>query len=313
MEHGGQASHADGWVAITSRRGGEGSSHDPDTRATAEAHTHASCGSGLVPVQRTWTHRRFQAVDAPYVRLLGPVDTLNIAESDLLRGRGVELFAYLLTHQQPVPGVEIQRALWPNSYDRSNNNTRTLAKQLRSALGHDTDGHLWLPEGRGNNGFTLHPAIRSDWQDFSALTGSNPSAASTEDLETALRLVRGQPLRGTDAHRGRWAWRSVLEEEILAAIFDTAEAVADRAIRIRDLRLTRLAVRTARTADPLNELSWQIELRSAIENANAREIECIIDDLHASAGVGDPDYEPDAAPKDLIAAGRSTMRRMGHL
>ena len=251
--------------------------------------------------------------DAPYVRLLGPVDTLNIAASDLLPGRGVEFLTYLLTHQQPVPGAQLQKALWPNSYDRSNNNTRTLAKQLRSALGHDIDGHLWLPEGRGNNGFTLHPAIRSDWHDFTALTGANPSAASTEDLETALHLVRGQPLFGADAHRGRWAWRSALEEEMLAAILDTAETVADRALRVSDLRLLRIAACTARATNPLNELSWQIELRAAISNANARETERIIDHLYAIAGGGDPDYEPDAATRDLIAAVRSTTRQAGQL
>lgn len=251
--------------------------------------------------------------DAPYVRLLGPVDALNVTASDLLPGRGVEFLAYLLIHQQPVPGAQIQKALWPNTYDRSNNNTRTLAKQLRSALGHDNDGHLWLPEGRGNNGFTLHPAIRSDWHDFTALTRTNPSAVSTEDLETALRLVRGQPLLGTDAHRGRWAWRTALEEDILAAILDTAETVANRGLSTNDLRLTRIGARTARAADPLNELSWQIELRAAIATDNAREADRIINDLYVIVGAGDPDYEPDAATKDLIAAGRSITRPTGHL
>ena len=265
------------------------------------------------PTDHASAHEPSTDESAPYVRLLGPVDALNISASELLPGRGVEFLSYLLTHQQPVPGAQLQKALWPNSYDRSNNNTRTLAKQLRSALGYDDDGHLWLPEGRGNNGFALHPAVRSDWNDFTALTGLNPSAASTHDLETALRLVRGQPLLGTDSHRGRWAWRSALEEDVLAAILDTAETVADRGLRTHDLRLTRLAVRTARTADPLNELSWQIELRAAIAKVDAREIERIIDDLYATAGAGDPNYELDAATNDLIAAGRSTTRRVGHL
>ncbi len=246
--------------------------------------------------------------NAPYLRVLGPIDALNIAGSNLMPGRGIEFLNYLLAHQQPVSGAQIQKALWPSSYDRSNNNTRTLAKQVRSALGHDSDGHLWLPEGRGTTGFTLHPAIRSDWTDFIAFTRGNPSAASTEDLEAALRLVRGQPLMGSDAFRGRWAWRTIFEEQIIAAILDTAEALADRVLRVGDLSLIHIAARTARMADPLNELSWQIELKAAAATSNSREVERIIDDLYSTAGAGDPDYEPDEATTQLIAAGRVARR-----
>lgn len=249
------------------------------------------------------------AASGPYVRLLGPVDALNIAGPAPLPGRGVEFLAYLLTHQQPVPGTQIQKELWPNTYDRSNNNTRTLAKQVRSALGHDDHGHLWLPEGRGSTGFTLNPAIRSDWHEFIALTAGNPATASTEDLETALRLVRGQPLLGTDAHRGRWAWRAALEEEIIAAVLDTAETLADRALLNHDHRLIRVAARAARTVEPLSELSWQIELKAATDMADSYGIERIIDDLFTKAGGGDPDYEPDAATRELIAAGRLATRQ----
>lgn len=249
------------------------------------------------------------AAPGPYVRLLGPVDALNIAGPAPLPGRGVEFLAFLLTHQQPVPGAQIQKALWPNTYDRSNNNTRTLAKQVRSALGYNDHGHLWLPEGRGSTGFTLNPAIRTDWHDFIALTAANPASASTEDLEAALRLVRGQPLLGTDAHRGRWAWRAALEEEIIAAVLDTAETLADRALLTHDHRLIRVAARAARTVEPLSELSWQIELKAATDMADSRDIERIIDDLYITAGGGDPEYEPDAATSELIAAGRLATRQ----
>lgn len=249
------------------------------------------------------------AAPGPYVRLLGLVDALNVSGPAPLPGRGVEFLAFLLTHQQPVSGTQIQKALWPNTYDRSNNNTRTLAKQVRSALGYDDHGHLWLPEGRGSTGFTLNPAIRTDWHDFIALTAANPATASTEDLETALRLVRGQPLLGTDAHRGRWAWRAALEEEIIAAVLDTAETLADRALATHDHRLIRVAARAARTVGPLSELGWQIELRAATDMAGSTDIERIIDDLYTTAGGGDPEYEPDAATSELIAAGRLATRQ----
>lgn len=244
---------------------------------------------------------------APYLHLLGQVEIHHVDRPELIPGRGVELLAYLLHHRQPAAGAQIQKALWPASYDRTNGNLRSLAKQVRAALGHDPDGHLWLPEGRGNAGFTTHPDIRSDWQHFKDLTGPDPTSVRTEQLATALRLVHGQPLLGTDGHRGRWAWRTPLEETIIATIQDVAVVVAERAIKDGDRALVKLAVRAARFADPLSELSWQIELRAAITAGTPGQVDRIVADLHAAAGHGNPDYEPDDETITLIRIARSAI------
>lgn len=255
----------------------------------------ANRGSGSVRVRGS----------APYVRILGQIDVEHLERPELMPGRGIEFLTYLLHHRQPIPGAQIQKALWPNTYDPTNNNARTLAKQVRAALGHDPDGHLWLPEGKGPTGFTLHPAIRSDWHDFTNLI-SGPTTAEVEDLARALRIVRGQPFLG-GGQRGRWAWRSPLEESVIAGVLDAAENLGARALDIRNAALTRLAANAARLIDPLSEVGWRIELRAARERGNAAEVERIVRDLLATVGFGEPDYQPDPETSALIDATRAHL------
>lgn len=261
--------------------------------------------SELFSLDQQYTAASDSEVLAPYLRLLGQVEIEHVDRPELVPGRGIELLTYLLHHRQPLAGTQIQKALWPSSYDRTNGNLRSLAKQVRAALGHDPEGHLWLPEGRGNAGFTTHPGVRSDWQDFLQLTGPDPSAIPTRELATALGLVHGQPLLGTDGHRGRWAWRGPLEETIISTIQDVASIVAARAIEEEDRSLVKAAARAARFVDRYSELSWQIELRGAIPRATPAEVERIVADLYATAGHGNPDYEPDTETIMLIQTARA--------
>lgn len=243
---------------------------------------------------------------APYVRILGPISIDDVERAELMPGRGVEFITYLLHHRQPIPGAQLQKALWPNTYDTSNNNTRTLAKQVRAALGHDPDGHLWLPEGKGPKGFSTHAALRSDWVDFNDLVG-DLDTATTDNIARALRLVRGQPFLGA-VQRGRWAWRGPLEESIIAGVLDAAELLGARALQANDQALTRLAVSAARLIDPLSEVAWRIELRVALHRRSASEVERIEQELFANVGYGEPDYQPDAETALLIEAAKDLPR-----
>lgn len=277
---------------------------EPETQAQTDTTAEAEMVS--VPDPEIDDGRRA----APYVRILGQIDVENVEQADLLPGRGAEFLVYLLHHRQPVPGAQIQKAMWPSSYDRANNNARTLAKQVRAALGHDPEGHLWLPEGRGPTGFTLHPAIRSDWHDFTELVGEDAQTVSIERLVAALRLVRGQPLLGSDGHRGRWAWRSPLEEAVIAGVLDASEALGERALQHGDAAMTRLAAKAARFIDPLSEISWRIELRAAHARRSSADVERTVLDLYATVGAGEPDYQPDPESADLIARIRIDLSRV---
>ncbi|MFT4284321.1 MAG: LysM peptidoglycan-binding domain-containing protein [Protaetiibacter sp.] len=235
---------------------------------------------------------------APYLRMLGPIEALNAA--DTLPGRGIELLAYLTLQSGATPGAQIQKAMWPDKYDPSNNNLRTLAKQVRSALGNAPDGTPLLPEGRNSVGFTSHPAIRTDWDDFRELLGTDLTATSNENLVAAIRLVRGAPFTGANRRRGWWVWRAPIEEEMIALILDAADELASRALRRSDYDQARFAARIAQAADPLNELGWRLELRAAMQAGDVGEFNRVIDDLYARVGGTDPNYELDDTTQELV-------------
>ena len=237
---------------------------------------------------------------APYVRLLGPVDALHLADEDAMPGRGVELMAYLLLNGR-VEGRQLQMAFWPDTKDASNNQ-RGLAKKVRLALGHSPTGELLLPENVNHQGYTLHPAIRSDWDDFRDLIGPDLSRTSNEDLVRAIKLVRGQPFSGCNTVRW-WQWISIPLEEMIAAVMDAADELGRRALDERDSDQARFAARVAQSVDPLNEAGWRTELRAAMQTGDTDEFRRIVDAMYARVGGTDPDYELDEETQDLVAAG----------
>ena len=237
---------------------------------------------------------------APFVRLLGPIEALSIADADALPARGVELMAFLLLEASPVSRARIMQALWPDKDDPRGDNARVLVRQLRAVLGNDPDGHLLLPEGRSDAGFALHQAIRADWDEFVQLVGRQPARARTEDLAAALRLVRGEPFTGAGRRRGWWGWRARFEEEMRAAVLDAADVLAARAIEAGDLGEAREAARVAQVVDPLNEAGWRLALQVAIEAGDAAEFDRVVDELYARLGADDPNYRLDARTQELV-------------
>jgi len=237
---------------------------------------------------------------APYIRLLGPVDVLNVADAETLPGRGAEMMAYLLLQDGPVPGAQLQKAMWKEATDRTNNNLRQLATKVRSALGNDPDGKLLLPAGRKDTGFTIHPAIRTDWDDFRQLIGPDLKTTPNADLIAAIRLVRGAPFEGVSRRTGWWTWRANTEEVMIAAIIDAAAELSERALQSGKPALSRFAARIAQSADELNEAGWRLELMTALHINNTDEFDRVLTEMTDRVSGGDPDHPLDEATLQLI-------------
>lgn len=234
---------------------------------------------------------------APYIRLMGPVDALNV-DLDALPGRGIEFLAFLLLQNTPsVPGALVQKSLWPDTYSTDNNNARQLAKQLRRILGHDPFGQPLLPEGRSSVGFVLHKLIRTDWHDFCDLIGPDLSATPNENLIRAIRLVRGQPFDGLKRRGAWWAWRGPIEETMRAAILDAADELTHRALATGKFDDARLAARIAQSTDRLNEAGWRLEIETAMAAGDVDSFNTIVDAMFEVIGV---DTEIDAATQQLL-------------
>jgi hypothetical protein len=277
----------------------------------ADDEEHAPSETAPVPEPAAAVHNdeavSQQAPDwpAPYVRMLGPVDAVHLADNEPMPGRGVELMAYLLLNGT-VEGKQLQMAFWPDTTNAANNQ-RGLAKKVRVALGHSPDGELLLPENHNHQGYTLHPAIRSDWDDFRDLIGEDLSRTSNENLVTAIKLVRGQPFAGCNTRRW-WQWISIAQEEMIAAIMDAADELGRRALNANDGNQARFAARVAQSVDPLNEAGWRTEIQAAIQAGDTSEFHRIIDDLYARVGGTDPEYELDDETQQLVTAGESQLQ-----
>lgn len=237
---------------------------------------------------------------APYVRMLGSVDVLHLADSDRLPGRGAELLTYL-SLSAPVNGTMLQQAFWPDTVN-AKDSQRKLVRLVRQALGADPAGVPLFPENKSQEGYQLHPAIRSDWDDFRRLIGEDLTRTSNENLVAAIKLVRGTPFAGISTRRGWWAWISVLQEEMIAAVMDAADELARRALEIRDVNQARYAAGIAKAVEPLNEAGWRTELRAAMQDRDTDEINRIVDEMYARVGGGDPDYELDEETAELVDA-----------
>ncbi|ROS71886.1 LysM domain-containing protein [Curtobacterium sp. PhB130] len=237
---------------------------------------------------------------APYVRMLGPVDVLHLADPDRLPGRGAELLTYL-SLSAPVNGTMLQQAFWPDTVN-AKDSQRKLVRLVRQALGADPDGTPLFPENKNQEGYQLHPAIGTDWHDFRRLIGDDLARTSNENLVTAIKLVRGTPFAGISTRRGWWAWISVLQEEMIAAVMDAADELARRALEIRDVNQARYAAGIAKAVEPLNEAGWRTELRAAMQDRDVDEINRIVDEMYARVGGGDPDYELDEETAELVDA-----------
>jgi nucleoid-associated protein YgaU len=242
----------------------------------------------------------------PYLRFLGPVEVEGLGPAELLPGRGVELMAYLSLRGGPVGGLQLQKAFWPDTPDAANNQ-RGLAKKVRVALGHNLSGELWLPENINHHGYLLHPAIRSDWDDFRTLVGPDPAVASTDNLIAALHLVRGTPFAGSNTRRW-WQWIAIPQEEMIAAVMDAAGELGTRALRAQNVSLTRYAARIQQVVDPLNEAGWRIELRAALQTGDLAGFHTVLEDLYARVGGDDPDYDVDDDTQILIDQANQRVR-----
>ena len=234
----------------------------------------------------------------PYIRFLGPVEAVGLNPREPMPGRGVELIAFLLLRNGPVDGLQLQRAFWPDTPDAANNQ-RGLAKKVRIAFGRTGTGELLLPENVNHHGYLLHPSVRSDWDDFRALVGDNPTLTGTDNLIAALRLVRGTPFAGCNTRRW-WQWIAIPQEEMIAAIMDASDELGNRALEDRNAPLARYAARIEQAVDPLNEAGWRIELRAALQTGKTDDFRTVLDDLYTRVGGHDPDYEVDANTQTLI-------------
>ncbi|MFE3144304.1 hypothetical protein [Streptomyces scopuliridis] len=196
-----------------------------------------------------------EAIDlyAPEIQVLGPVTVTGIQAS----GHGFKLaqLAALVYFKPGVTSDTAREAMDPRS-PWSKPTLQARISELRTRLGADADGTLYLPRDRSGS-YRLSSKVRCDWTRFQQLSerglAKGPASGIT-DLEAALTLVRGRPFGGADL-----SWAAIRIQEMLVRITDIAHTLATwhRNAPRPDLDAARRAVRIALDVDDSAEALYQ--------------------------------------------------------
>lgn len=243
---------------------------------------------------------------SPRLQLLGPVTVLNpqgeapsnAQQWNSQRLRAIELIAFVATHPE-ASTEQVHDALWPGSDPARGTSSRNrLTTAARRWLGKDRDGHSYLvPATKGV--YALTDTFASDWDEWLALIGTDPTTGTTENLVRALGLVKGQPISGVKEKY--YVWAETLRQEMIAAIGDAAHELATRALREGNTRNARLAAAIGRMVDPINEVFWRDALRAEHMAGDSAGVERLVTQLEHALTQIDPDYaEPEPETEELI-------------
>jgi len=204
----------------------------------------------------------------PRILVLGQVDITNTGGEvePSKRARLLEYAAYLVLH----PGAThtaIDDAIWPDRRSEDNLNTRNPAtSKLRRWVGTDPDGREYLPRHQAGAGYAFLPAVTSDVDDWDRLLQRSPLTAPTENLEAALRLVRGIPFEGT--HRRRYAWAEPLKQRLISEIVDASFELTRRRLMEGRWLAAEQAVVVGLRVEPAQENLWRLRILAAHESRN---------------------------------------------
>lgn len=218
----------------------------------------------------------------PRILMLGPVDFARPrgAVEPTKRARLLEYAAFLVTH----PGATfsaIDDAIWPDRTREDNLNTRnTATSKLRRWVGTDLEGNDYLPRHQSGGGYGFTSDVTSDLADWDQLINGNAFTAPTENLETALGLLRGAPLQGT--HPRRYAWAEPLRQRLIGEIVDASYELARRRLMEGRWRAAEQAAVTGLSVGPAQESLWRLRLLAARESRNKPALDEAVDRLLAA-------------------------------
>jgi hypothetical protein len=99
--------------------------------------------------------------------------------------------------------------------------------------------------------------VHVDWIEFQRLTGSG---ASTDNLTSALQLVRGQPFAGMAPH---WVYSELLVSEMEVTVIRVAKQLADVMMESDHLDLAAWALGQGLLAIPSDIGLWELQLSIA--------------------------------------------------
>jgi hypothetical protein len=221
----------------------------------------------------------------PLLQLIGPVELLGAAGTPPARAakQCLEYCAWLLEHPGTTAQAMAAGLLVAEGTRRSN------MSRLRTWLGSDVDGELYLPDAYSGR-IRLDAVVTSDWHQLRLLLGEGVDRSPSSVLELGLRLVRGAPL--ADAAPVQWHWAEELRTDIVSCVRDMGVELARRAVEDGDLDLARWSAARALVAAPGDELLVSARIQTEHLAGNAAETERLCLQLAQQARALNVDLEP---------------------
>ncbi|MGW4393822.1 BTAD domain-containing putative transcriptional regulator [Amycolatopsis nivea] len=220
----------------------------------------------------------------PELRLLGPV-SLRGVDYSRVEGKKVNRLTELAAFLALNPGVhadEISQQLGTATQPWSAATRQGYISRLRTWLGHDRDGDLYLPDvDAKNGGYRLADTLFCDWFRFQHLVRTADGADRVDQLQQALDLVEGMPL--SDVPKGRYEWSSWHQRDMIDKIVEVAHTLVSAYRDMGDLTLARRAAARGLRAEPVSELLSRDLLRTELSAGNRSAAAAIADRLEETS------------------------------
>ncbi|MGE0731648.1 MAG: hypothetical protein AB7O92_23280 [Acidimicrobiia bacterium] len=196
------------------------------------------------------------------VRVLGAVEIVGVAP--IGRRKSLEIAAYLALHPEGVSDDKLKTVFWPDAVP-SQSTFNTSVSMVRSALGADPKGELYLPHfASSGQRYRLSEKVTTDFARLQQRLDWCKTATDDQArpvLEEALRLVRGQPF---DVGRGyEWAFAECLVTRSALAVVAAADRLACIALDSRDHELAEWAATQGLLASPGDEALYRHRMTAA--------------------------------------------------
>jgi DNA-binding SARP family transcriptional activator len=149
--------------------------------------------------------------------------------------------------------------------------------------------------------YRLHQDVTCDWHDFLRLarSGLGRGEGGSDDLEAAMKLVRGRPFLGIDP--AAFTWAEADTQQMISAIVDVAHTLANIRLKEGDARAAQASAAKGLLAEPASEVLYRDAMRAALLRGDTPEVRRLRSQLLISLASIDPDAGLEAETIELLA------------
>ena len=251
-----------------------------DIAAASREPAHVARVDQQVP-QDERTDRAELEVLGPEIRVLGPVEMVGAGGTvdSSKRNTLTELAAFLALFPGRS-GDQVSETLGAGAPWTAQTRNGNVSR-LRKWFGKDHEGNDHVPT-MSAGAYRLAESVRTDWHRFSRLVErgiDTCNAGDPDDLERALRLVRGRPFEGRQ--RKRYLWAEYLMSTMCESIVDVAHTLAVHYTQTARIADARRVIEHALSIEPASELLFRDLMRAEARIGNTAGIHAAEDRLDA--------------------------------